>query len=133
MSHVINNRALTSENLRINKAIHALLMHSYATFNMIVPGPQFAAVTRCVLPGPRTSIVRRNCVRETSVKRRNKIVQEITQIVANVFSFHAIILIELGFLNNALTFARSLGRLLKTAAFGLGFQHLPRDQANVNA
>ena len=23
--------------------------------------------------------------------------------------------------------------VLKTAAFGLGFQHLPRDQANVNA
>ena len=24
----------------INKAIHALLMHGYATFNMIIPGPQ---------------------------------------------------------------------------------------------
>ena len=30
--------------------------------------------------------------------------------------------------SNALTFAR-----LKISAFGLGFQHLPRDLANVNA
>ena len=100
MSHVINSRALTGEKPCINKAIHAQLMHGYATFNMIVPGPQiccrhrFAAVTRCLLPGPRTSIVRGNYVRETSVKRRNKIVQEITQNVANVFSFYAIIAIE---------------------------------------
>ena len=36
---VINNGALTGEKLCINKAIHALLMHGYATFNMIVPGP----------------------------------------------------------------------------------------------
>ena len=50
-----------------------------------------------VLPGRRTSIVRGNCVRETSVKRRNKIVQEITRNVANVFSFYAIIAIEHGF------------------------------------
>ena len=52
---------------------------STKTFNMIVPGPQIAAVTRCVLPGPRMSIVPGNCVRETSVKRRNKIMQEITR------------------------------------------------------
>ena len=64
---------------------------------MIVPGPRFAAVTRCVLPGPRRSIVRGNYVRETSVKRRNKIVHEITRNVANVFSFYAIIAIEHGF------------------------------------
>ena len=38
--HVINSRALTGEKLYINKAIHALLIHGYATFNMIVPGPQ---------------------------------------------------------------------------------------------
>ena len=97
MSHVINSRALTCEKPCINKAIHALLMHGYATFNMLVPGHRIAAVTRCVLPGPRTSIVRGNCVRETSVKRRNIIVQEITRNVANVFSFYAIITIEHGF------------------------------------
>ena len=91
MSHVINSRALTGE-----KAIHALLMHGNATFNLIVPGHGFAAVTRCVLPCPRTSILRGNYVRETSVKRRNKIVQEITRNLANVFSFYAIIAIEHG-------------------------------------
>ena len=85
MPHAINSHALTGEKPCINKAIHALLMHGYATFNMIVPGPQFAAVTRCVLPGSRTSIVRGNCFRETSVKRQKKIVQEITRSVANVF------------------------------------------------
>ena len=40
VSHVINSRALTSEKPWFNKAIHALLIHGYATFNMIVPGPQ---------------------------------------------------------------------------------------------
>ena len=49
------------------------------------------------MPGSRTSIVSGNYVRETSVKRRNKIVQEITRNVANVFSFYAIIAIEHGF------------------------------------
>ena len=39
VSHVINSRALTDEKPCINKAIHALLMHGYATFNMIVTGP----------------------------------------------------------------------------------------------
>ena len=42
-------------------------------------------------------IVRGNCVRETSVKKRNKILQEITRNVANVSSFYAIIAIEHGF------------------------------------
>ena len=37
---LINSRALTGEKPCINKAIHALLIHGYATFNMIVPGPQ---------------------------------------------------------------------------------------------
>ena len=40
VSHVRNSRALTGEKPCINKAIHALLMHGYATFNMLVPGPQ---------------------------------------------------------------------------------------------
>ena len=97
MSHVINSRALTSEKPCINKAIHTLLTHGYATFNMVVPGHRFAAVTRRVLPGPRTSIVCGNCIRETLVKRRNKkIVQEIMRNVPNVYSFYAIIAIEHG-------------------------------------
>ena len=40
MSHVISSRALTGAKLYINKAIHALLMHCYTTFNMLIPGPQ---------------------------------------------------------------------------------------------
>ena len=96
MQHVINSRALTGEKPCINKAIHALLMHGYATFNIVYQGHRIAAVTRSVLPGPRTSIVRGNCDRETSVKR-NKKVQEITRNVANVLNFYAIIAIEHGF------------------------------------
>ena len=97
MSHVINSRALTGEKPSINNAIHALLMHGYATFNMLIPGHRIAAVTRCVMPCPRTSIVRGNSVRATSVKRRNKIVQDIMPNVANVFNFYAIIAIDRGF------------------------------------
>ena len=59
-------------------------------------GHKIAAVTRCVLPCPRTSIVRGNRIRATSVKRRNKVVKEIERNVANVFSFYAIIAIEHG-------------------------------------
>ena len=94
MSHVINSHALTGKKACINKAIHVLLMHGYATFNITVQSHIIVAVTRCVVPGPRTSIVRGNHVRETSVKRRNKLVQEIMRNVANVFSFYAIIAIE---------------------------------------
>ena len=43
------------------------------------------------------SIVRGKCVGETSVKRRNKIVQEVTRNLTNVFNFYAIIAIEHGF------------------------------------
>ena len=92
MSHVIN-----SEKPSINKVIHALLMHGYATFNMVIPGPQICCRDEMCTAGPRTSIVRENCVRETSVKRRNKIVQEIMRKVANVFCFYAIKAIEHGF------------------------------------
>ena len=52
---------------------------------------------RCVLPGPRMSIVRGNYISTTSVKRRNKIVQDITRNGANVFSFYAVIVIDHGF------------------------------------
>ena len=65
------------------------------------------------------------------MKRRNKIVQEITRNVANVFSFYAIIGSNMVFQCNNI---RQVPReVLKTATSGLGFQHLPRDLANVNA
>ena len=72
-------------------------MYGYVTFNMIVPGHRFAAVTGYVLPGARTSIVRGSNVRESAVKKRNKIGQEIMRNVANVFSFYAKKPIEYGF------------------------------------
>ena len=112
--HVINSRALTSEKPCINKAIHALLMHGYATFNMIVPGPQICCRHELCTAGPRTSIVSGNYVRETSVKRRNKIVQKNNAKCSNCFQFLC---------NNS----------DRTSAFGLDFQHLSRDLANVNA
>ena len=40
MSPCINSRALTVQKPCINKAIQALLMHGYVTYNMFVPGPQ---------------------------------------------------------------------------------------------
>ena len=95
--YCIKSRALTGEKPCINKAFHALLMHGYANFNMIVPGLHICCCYE--MPGLRTSIVRENCVRETSVKRRKKIVQKKkkTRNVANVFRFYAIIAIEHGF------------------------------------
>ena len=97
MSHVINSRALTGKKPCINKAIQALLMHGYATFNMLLQGPQKCCRHEMCTLLPRMSIVRGNRVRAASGKRRNKIVQEITRNVANVFSFYAIIAIEHGF------------------------------------
>ena len=68
------------------------------------------------MPGPRSSIVRGNYVRDTSVKRRNKIVQEITRNVANVFSFYAIIVIEHGF--SCINLRQVPWEVLKTEAEG---------------
>ena len=64
---------------------------------LIVPGPQICCPYETCTAGPRTSIVRGNYVRETAVKKQNKIVQEIMRNVANVFSFHAIKAIKHGF------------------------------------
>ena len=94
-------------------------------------GHRIAAVTRYVVPGPRTSIVRDNCIREISVKRRNKIVQEIMRNVAKDFNFYAIKAIKHGF--SCINIRQVPREVLKTEAEGRGFQHLPRDLANVNA
>ena len=74
-----------------------LLMHAMQLSICLYRGHRIAAVMRCVEPGPRTSIVCGNCIHKTSLKRWNKIVQEITRNVANVFTFYAIIAIEHGF------------------------------------
>ena len=65
------------------------------------------------------------------MKRRNKIVQEITRTVANVFSFYAIIAIEHGFSMHT----HSPGPLESVENRGLRprFSTSPTDLANVNA
>ena len=63
---------------------------------------------------------------------RNKIVQEITRNVANVFSFYAIIATEHVFFK-CINIRQVPREVLKIAISGLGFQHLPRDLANINA
>ena len=45
--------------------------------------------------------------------------------------FYAVIAIKHGF--QCINILQVPWKVLKTAAFGLGFQHLPRDLANVNA
>ena len=95
-------------------------------------GHRFVAITRCVLPRPRTSIVRGNCVHETSVKRRNKVVQRNNAKCSKCFQFLCNNSNQTWFFN-ALTFTMSHGRCWKNLAFGLGFQHLPQDLANVDA
>ena len=91
-----NSRALTGEKQCISKAIHTLLMHGYATFNMIT-ATDLLPLRDLYCLAIKTSIISGNCIRETSVKRRNKIVQEITRNVANVVMFYAITAIEHGF------------------------------------
>ena len=65
------------------------------------------------------------------MKRRIKIVQDITLNVANVFSFYAIIAMNMVF--QCINIRQVLREVLKTVASGLGFQHLSRDLANVIA
>ena len=55
--------------------------------------------------------------------------QEITRNVANVFCNNS----DRTWFFQCINIRQVPREVLKTAAFGLGFQHLPRDQANVNA
>ena len=115
MSHVINSRALTGEKPCINKAIHALLMHGYATFNMIVPGPQICCrYEMCTARSYNEHSPRKLRSRDIGEKAKQSSARNNAKStsVANIFSFYAIIVTEHGFFN-ALTFARSLGRCWK--------------------
>ena len=114
MPHVINSRALTDEKpcITCNKAIYALLMHGYATFNMIVPGPQICCRYEMCTARPSTRLIRVNRVRATSVKRQNKILQEKNAKCSQWFQFLCNNSYQTWFFN-ALTFARSLGRCWK--------------------
>ena len=103
MSHVINSRALIGEKPCINKAIHALLMHGHATFNMNEHS---------------TWNLRSRDINEKAKQnneRNNAECSKCFQFLCNNS--------DRTWFFNALTFARSY----------IGFQHLPRDLANVNA
>ena len=78
---------------------------------MLVPGPQICCPYE--MPGPWTSIVSGNYVRDTSVKRRNKIVQEITRNVRGKCFQFLCINSDWTWFFNGLTFARSLRRCWK--------------------
>ena len=108
MPHVINSRALTGEKPCINKAIHALLMHGYATFNMLIPGSQNCCRHEMCTPCPRTSIVRGNSVRATSVKKAKQNSARNNAKCSKCFQFLCNNSDRTWF-SNALTFARSLG------------------------
>ena len=97
VSHIINSRALTGEKPCNNKAIHALLMHGYATFNMLVPGPQSCCrhkICTTVPSNEHSPWKKRSC---DIGEKAKQIAQEIRQNGANVFSFYAIIASEHGF------------------------------------
>ena len=53
------------------------------------------------------------------------------QNVANIYNFYTIIAMKHGF--QYINIPQVPWEVLKTAAFGLSFQHLPLDLANVNA
>ena len=109
VSHVINSRALTGEKPCINKAIHALLMHSYATFNTIVPGPQICCRYEMCTARPqnehcpwklRTRDIGENAKQNSA--RNNAKCSKCLQFLCHNS--------DRTWFFNALTFARSLGR-----------------------
>ena len=111
MPHVINSRALTGEKPCINKAIHALLMHSYTTFNMLVRGPQICCHYEMCTSDPRRSIQWKFRSRDIGEKakqnsaRNNAKCSKCFQFSCNNSDWTCFF--------NALTFARSLGRCWK--------------------
>ena len=132
MSHVINSRALTGEKPCINKAIHALLMHGYATLNMIEPAPQICCgYEMCTARPQKKHILWKLRLRDIGEKakqnsaRNNANCSKCFQFLCNNS--------DRTWFFNALTFARSLGRCWKPRPPASVFQHLHRDLANVNA
>ena len=126
MSHVINSRELTGEKPYINKAIHALLMHGCATFNMFVPGPQICCRYEMCTGRPQNEHspckLRSRDIGEKAKQnnaRNNAKCSKCFQFLCNNFQ--------------CINIRQVPREVLKTAASGLGFQLLPRDLANVNA
>ena len=113
MSHIVNNRALMGEKPCVNKAIHALLMHGYATFNIVVPGPKICCRYEMCTARPYNEHspwkLRSRDIGEKAKQNRAR--------------------------NNA-KYNKCFQFLCNKSDrtwFGIGFQHLPRDLANINA
>ena len=112
MLHIINSHALTGKKLCINKAIHALLMHGYATFSMSLPGPQICCryeICTAQLGNEHSPWKLRSHdigekVKQNSAKNNAK--------YSKCFQFLCNNSNQTWFFN-ALTFARSLGRCWK--------------------
>ena len=94
---LINSYALTCEKPCINKAIHALLMHGYATFNMILLGPQICCRYKICTARPSNEYSLWKLRSRDIGEKAKQNSEEITRNVANVFSFYAIIAIKHNF------------------------------------
>ena len=112
MSNIINSRAFTGEKPCINKAIRALLMHGYATFSMIVPGPQISCRYKMCTARPKnTHSPWKWRSRDSSEKAKKKSARNNTK-CSKCFQFLCNKSDRTWFFN-ALTFARSFGRCWK--------------------
>ena len=130
LHYCIKSSALTGEKPCIDKAIHALLMHGYATFNMIVSGPQiYCRYEMCTARPWNEHSPWKLRSQDIGEKAKQKSARNNAK-CNKCFQFNAIIAIKHGF---SMHFRQVPREVLKTAASGLGFQHLPRDLANVNA
>ena len=115
VSRVINSRALTGEKPCIYKAIHVLLMHGYATFNMLVPGPQYCCRQEmCTALSLNEHSPRdiREKAKQNSARSKAK--------CSKCFQFLCNNSDQTWFFN-ALTFARSIGRCWKLRPSALVF------------
>ena len=111
MSHVINSRALTDEKPCINKAIHALIMHGYVTFNMLVPGPQLTGLRDVYCPAQERANPWKLRSRDICEKAKQNSARNNAK-CSKCFQFLCNNSDQTWFFN-VLTFARSLGRCWK--------------------
>ena len=122
MPHVINSLALTGKKPCINKAIHSLLMHGYATLNMIVPGPQICCRYEMFTAQPLNEHSpwklrsRDFCEKAKQNCTRNNVK------CSKCFHFLCNNSNRTWFFNAVFNICQDPWEVLKTAAFGLSFQ-----------
>ena len=132
MLHVINSSALTGEKQCINKAIHALLMHGYATFNMIVPELHICcryeiSTARSYNEHSPWKLRPRDIGEKAKQKsaRNNAKCIKCFQLLCNNS--------DRTWFSKCTNIRQVPSEVLKTAASRLDIQHLRRDLSNVNA